>query len=134
MKNKIEILRLILILTAIHSFVVGMLLISLPSNIIELFGYSADSERFFRTQGGVFHIVMALGYWMASRDILNSQVLIKFIILVKLIATAFLLIYYFFVTSLFIIISSGIVDLIIGIIIYIANTSAIISINSKNKD
>ena len=87
-------MKILLQLIALHSLLVGILLIFLPANFFEFFGYAPISENFFRAQGGVFHIVMVFAYFMASLDVKKSSNLIRFIILTKFTATVFLVIYY----------------------------------------
>jgi len=118
MKINKEYLKVVLLLTSLHSLFIGIGMIVLPNNIIEIFGFTELGGRFFRTQGGVFHIVMALGYFIASMDIANNARFIIFIILVKFCATVFLVIYYLFVDSVIVILLSGIVDFIIGLVIF----------------
>lgn len=111
-------LPIILWLVAIHSFLVGISLIITPSNIFEYLGYSFCTERFFPTQGGVFHIVMAIGYAMGAIKSATSDELIIFSIIVKFSATLFLIIYFLFVKQTWVILFSGIIDCIMGIIIW----------------
>jgi len=118
MKINKEYLKVVLLLTSLHSLFIGIGMIVLPNNIIEIFGFTELGGRFFRTQGGVFHIVMALGYFIAGMDIANNPRFITFIILVKFCATVFLVIYYLFVDSVIVILLSGIVDFLIGLVIF----------------
>lgn len=111
-------LAIILWLVAIHSFLVGVSLIITPSNVFEYLGYNLCTERFFPTQGGVFHIVMAIGYAMGAIKSASSDELILFSIIVKFCATLFLIIYFIFVKQTWVILFSGIVDCIMGIIIW----------------
>ncbi len=71
-------LSLFLWLVAIHSFLVGVGLILLPSSLIDFFGYETCAERLFPSQGGVFHIAMAVGYAMAAFNISRFECLIVF--------------------------------------------------------
>ncbi|MBU1938018.1 hypothetical protein KKG05_11515 [bacterium] len=103
-------LVLILFLIAIHSFLVGIGLIIRPGTLMLLFGFNPGYERFFPTQGGVFHIVMAIGYTMAALRINDYRCLIIFSIIVKSIAAVYLFIYYALVDSIWIVLVSGIGD------------------------
>lgn len=110
-------LSLFLWLVAIHSFMVGVGLIILPTSFFEYLGFQPTFDRFFSTQGGVFHIAMAVGYAMAGYDKIKFEQLIVFSVIVKFIATVFLITYYIFITSQWMIIFSGISDFLMGLII-----------------
>jgi hypothetical protein len=113
-----KILSVFLWLVAIHSFLVGIGLIVLPASVFEFLGYQSTFDRFFSTQGGVFHIVMAVGYAMAGYDKKRFECLILFSIIVKFIATVFLIIYFTVISSQLLIILSGISDFMMGNIIF----------------
>lgn len=112
-----KILSIFLWIVSLHSFFVGNGLIVLPASAFEFLGFQSTFDRFFSTQGGVFHIVMAAGYAMAGYNIKRFECLILFSIIVKFIATAFLLIYFIFIRSQLLIIFSGISDIIMGLVI-----------------
>lgn len=116
-------LKFFLWLVAIHSFLVGIGLILLPDSALDFFGYNDCRERFFPSQGGVFHIAMAVGYAMAAYNLKRYECLIIFSIIVKIMATVFLLIYFFFVSSIWLVIVSGMSDFLMGVIIYILYSS-----------
>lgn len=113
-----KLLSVFLWLVAIHSFLVGIGLIVLPSSFFELLGFTKTFDRFFSTQGGVFHIAMSVGYAIAAYDKIKFRQIILFSIIVKFIATAFLITYFLFITSQWLIILSGISDFLMGIIIH----------------
>lgn len=108
---------LVLWLTAIHSFLVGLLLIVLPESAIVYFGFDPNNHNFFRVQAGVFHIVMSVFYAAAATDIRKHILLIKLIITTKFIATVFLISYYAFISQVLVILLSGIGDFLIGAVI-----------------
>jgi len=110
-------LSIFLWLVAIHSFFVGVGLIVLPDSFLDFFGYNECTERFFPSQGGVFHIAMAVGYAMAAYNLKRYECLIIFSIVVKFMATMFLVIYFFFVSSIWLVIFSGATDFLMGLII-----------------
>ncbi|MDZ7764780.1 MAG: hypothetical protein U5K00_10170 [Melioribacteraceae bacterium] len=112
-------LSLFLWLVALHSFLVGVGLIVFPPSLMDFFGYGACTERFFPSQGGVFHIAMAVGYAMTAYNLKRYECLIIFSIVVKFLATAFLFIYFIFVSSIWLVILSGISDFLMGLIILI---------------
>lgn len=110
-------LSIFLWLIALHSFAVGIGLIVMPGSFMEQMGYGSCTERFFRTQGGVFHIAMAVGYALAARNAKKFECLVIFSILVKLLATVFLFSYALFVKSLAVIALSGLFDLFMGLVL-----------------
>lgn len=110
-------LSIFLWLVAIHSFMVGLGLIVLPTSFFEYLGFKPTFDRFFSTQGGVFHIAMSVGYALAGYDKIKFRQLIVFSIIIKFIATVFLITYYLFITSQWMIIFSGISDFLMGVII-----------------
>lgn len=114
-----KLLSIFLWLVAVHSFLVGVGLIILPDSLINFFGFNKCTERFFPSQGGVFHIAMAVGYAMAAFDLRKYDCLIIFSIIVKFLATVFLFIYFFFVSSIWLVIFSGVSDFLMGLIILI---------------
>jgi len=117
-----KILSVFLWLVALHSFLVGIGLIVLPTSVFEFLGYQSTFDRFFSTQGGVFHIVMAVGYAMAGYDKKRFECLILFSIIVKIIATVFLIIYFIIISSQVLIILSGISDFIMSLVIILLYT------------
>ena len=76
-------LRALLALVGIHSIAVGIGLMAHPASVFEFMGYARCSEPFFPTQGGVFHIVMAVGYLMAAADPSGNRCLITFAVVVN---------------------------------------------------
>lgn len=54
--------RWLVILIAVHSFVVGLFLLLLPDWSAVFGGWGEVEHRFFPRQGGVFHLVVAIGY------------------------------------------------------------------------
>ncbi len=114
-----KLLSIFLWLVAAHSFLVGVGLIILPDSLINFFGFNKCTERFFPSQGGVFHIAMAVGYAMAAFDLRKYECLIIFSIIVKFLATVFLFIYFLFVSSIWLVIFSGVSDFLMGLIILI---------------
>lgn len=114
-----KMLSVFLYLVALHSLIVGIGLIILPDFVFEFFGFNKTFDRFFSTQGGVFHIVMAVCYLRSGYDKTRFKELIVFSILVKFIAAFFLIIYYLLISPKWLIIVSGVSDFLMGIIIYL---------------
>jgi len=109
-----EILRnrvfLLLWLMAIHSFLVALGLIFLPTKLLPFFGFLGYSGRFFQMQSGVFHIVMSCAYLMAAYQLKQSTTLVQFAVSAKSIATVFLLTIFIFYESNWVILLSAIGD------------------------
>ena len=118
-QNSSKLISIFLWLVALHSFAVGVGLIVLPLPLLKFFGYGVCAERFFPSQGGVFHIAMAVGYAMAAYNLKRYECLIIFSIVVKFMATVFLFTYFIFVSSIWLVILSGISDFLMGLIILI---------------
>lgn len=117
--NSTKLLSIFLWLVALHSFAVGVGLIVLPLSLLKFFGYGVCAERFFPSQGGVFHIAMAVGYAMAAYNLKRYECLIIFSIVVKFMATVFLFTYFILVSSIWLVLLSGISDFLMGLIILI---------------
>jgi hypothetical protein len=117
--NYSKILKLALVLFSIHSFMIGIGLVVLPEYLMGIFGFIVGTELFFPMQGGVFHIIMAVCYYIASKDIERHKSLVLFSIIVKFSATVFLLSYYLFINSLFMVFISGFVDLFMAIVLMV---------------
>lgn len=105
-------------LVAIHSFSTGLGLIFLPGPLFEKLGYSMISERFFAVQGGVFHIVMCVGYLMAAVGKDRFPGVVYLAVTAKLTATVFLLTYSFAVEWVPVVFLSGIFDFLMGVLIW----------------
>ena len=116
--NSHSLLRVLLWLIAVHSFVAGILLIILGPEQLSLFGFDIQ-EKFFSTQGGVFHIVMSVAYVIGAESIEKSNQIIFFAIIAKFIATVFLLSYFFFKNPIWMVLISGICDFLMGIVLLV---------------
>ena len=120
MKLKVEkAISVFLWLVALHSFIVGVCLIFLPSSVFEFLGFNPSFDRFFSTQGGVFHIIMSVCYAMGASNTKKYLALIVFSFIVKFIAAIFLLVYFIIISSQLLIILSFTSDLAMGVIIYL---------------
>jgi len=109
--------QLALYLISLHSLLVGLALIVLPFGALSWFGFTIDPYRFFSTQGGVFHIVMSLAYYLAGRTPLREKSLLIFIILAKWMAFFFLAVYFLFVEMVPVIAFSAVSDGFMGLIV-----------------
>jgi hypothetical protein len=109
-----RLLSILLWLIALHSFIVGLCLITFSPALLNDFGYQV-SEKFFAVQGGVFHIVLVVAYVMAAVDVGGSEKLIWLAITAKFIATVFLSVYFFLVKPIPVVLVSGIGDFLMGI-------------------
>jgi hypothetical protein len=114
---------MILYVIALHSFAVGLGLVIQIPGIMAWLGFGNCHEHFFPAQGGVFHIVMAIGYTMAARDPFKYKCLITFTIIVKALATVFLISYFFLFEMIWMVFVSGVIDGLMGIAVFWSNTS-----------
>ena len=103
----------------LHSLAVGLGLIFLPPQYIRLFGFVNNTAGFFQAQGGVFHLVMSVGYFLGAKYLEKSPGLIQFIIMAKSIAFIFLIIYFFFLESNLMLLFSAIGDGLMAAVIYL---------------
>ena len=104
------VLKSFLWLIMFHSVGVGVSLIWHPTELLAYFGYAPCSEPFFPVQGGVFHIIMAAGYGVAAWDPWKFKYLVISAIVVKAMATIFLVVYWIFNTTLLVVLMSGLAD------------------------
>ncbi len=75
-------------LVALHSFLIGIMLIFATVRILDFAGWSHVSHPFFPRQSGAFHLIMAVGYFWEFR----SHGTIRLLLLAKGTAVVFLLI------------------------------------------
>jgi len=115
--KNVNLFRLLLQLIAVHSFFVGLGLIVLPFGVLSWLGFTVDPYRFFSTQGGVFHLVMCIAYWMAARNPLNEKSLLIFIISAKWVALVFLSLYFIFMEMVAVVAISAISDGLMGLLV-----------------
>ena len=113
-------LSMILCLVAVHSILMGLALIFQPAILMEWSGFKSGYERFFPAQGGVFHLLMAVAYLLGATDSRKYHFLIVFSVIVKAVATVFLIVYCITVEFKWIILVSGIGDGVMGMSIFIA--------------
>jgi hypothetical protein len=120
-KNKTMVRRLLILtlwLVGIHSFCFGISLIVFPCGVLEYFGFTI-SQKFYATQGGVFHLIICYAYFKSALDPENSKDLITLACITKFSATIFLFCYYLFGLQIIIILISGILDFLMGATILI---------------
>ena len=120
LKHPDKILSTVLYLVALHSFLTGLALVVQPAWSLKLVGFSPICERFFPTQGGVFHILMAVAYVMGAVNAKKYHYVIVFAIIVKSAATLFLLTYCFVVEFKWIILLFGIGDGLMGLMMFLS--------------
>ncbi|MCF7808758.1 MAG: hypothetical protein K9N38_09580 [Candidatus Marinimicrobia bacterium] len=113
--KNVRLFQLLLQLIAVHSLFVGLGLIFLPFGALSWLGFTVDPYRFFSTQGGVFHLVMSIAYWLAAREPLSEKRLLIFIISAKWIALLFLTLYYLFMEPVTIVALSATGDGLMGL-------------------
>jgi len=98
---------------ALHSIGFGLALIIFPCSVIEFFGFTI-SQKFFATQGGVFHLIISYAYIRAALNPEHSKDLIILSCITKFSATLFLFSYYLFGTQIITVLLSGFVDFLMG--------------------
>lgn len=112
-------LQLFLWAIALHSLAVGVGLMAHPASLLAAVGYAPVGEPFFPSQGGVFHLVMAVCYALGARDPEGNEALIRFAIIVKFMAMAFLVVYWLANRHLLVVLGSGLVDGVMGAILLV---------------
>lgn len=114
-------IKVLLWLYAIHSTLVALGLVFIPSKYLNIFGLLNYQGSFFQTQAGVFHLVMAVAYAIAAQKADPCCPLIWFIIIAKSMAFVFLLIYYLFFEQAWIIGVSAVGDGLMAFVLYYIN-------------
>jgi hypothetical protein len=108
--------RWVLILIALHSIGFGICLILFPCSVLQYFGFEI-SQKFFATQGGVFHLIISYAYLRAAFKPEHSEEMVSLACLAKFAATLFLISYYFFGTPILMVLISGFLDFLMGLAI-----------------
>ncbi len=111
-------LKIFLWLVALHSFLVGIALITSPSQLFIYFGFAEVTEKFFPVQAGVFHIILSIAYAMAAIDVYHQGRMVMLTISAKLIATIFLVSYYFLIMEIWMVMVSAIGDAFMGLTVW----------------
>lgn len=109
-------MMILLWLIAIHSFIIGVMMISGTLDVFKFFGFPYHGG-FFTIQAGVFHLVLAMGYLMTAYNLNKQSLLIWFCISAKLMAAVFLLLYFAVFEPIWMILISGAVDLLMGLLL-----------------
>jgi len=109
-------LQWVLFLIAVHSICFGLVLIIMPIEIIEFFGFRLY-EKFFAIQGGVFHLIISVAYLMAAKKPEQSVNLIILSCFAKFSAAVFLFLYFFIESQIIMVLLSAIGDLLMGLAI-----------------
>jgi hypothetical protein len=112
-------LQVVLGLVALHSAGVGIGLIGSTASLLDRAGFRPVGETFFVAQGGVFHLVMAVAYVIAAWDPVRQPGFVVFSIVVKVVATIFLTLYWAFVSPVPTILASALVDGAMGLGIWV---------------
>jgi hypothetical protein len=115
--RRLSFFRIILVLISVHSICVGAGLIFLPLSMYDFFGFEGYQGAFFKIQGGVFHLIMGLVYLQASRDPVRNVSLIWLTVGAKFTASVFLLSYYTFAERIWMVLASGVGDLLMGLVV-----------------
>jgi len=111
-------LQLLMAAIALHSLGVGIGLVLHPAAILAAAGYEPVTEPFFPTQAGVFHFVVVVGYVLAAWNPDRNAVLIRYAVIIKAMATVFLVLYWILRPGLWAVLASGVVDGLMGVAIW----------------
>ena len=125
-----KLLSTVLWLVAIHSLIMGIILITQPAVLMKFAGFDPDCGGFFPAQGGVFHLLLFVVYSMGAVRIEKYYYFIVFSIFIKATATFFLTVYCFAVEFKWIILLFGIADGAMGLMIFTALRA---HLHTKNK-
>ena len=112
-----KIIKVFMFMVALHSFIVGIVLLFIPANYLVKFGFNELNNNFFQLQGAVFHFVMAVSYMMVVLNPLRFKYLMLFSFYAKTIATIFLFVYFFFFDRIWVVFLSGFSDFSMAFII-----------------
>ena len=112
--NLQKLFRLLFILLAVHSLCVGAGLVLIPLPAYTLFGFQEYQGAFFKFQGGIFHLIMGSVYLFTALDPVKFRSFIYLTIAAKTVATLFLLGYYFLAERIWMILVSGLGDMLMG--------------------
>lgn len=123
--DKVE--RLLIILIALHSLAFGLVLLWAPSWAFQFGGWEDVEPLFFPRQGGVFHIVVAIGYLIEHFRYRGVLLLLT----AKAVATVFLFGITVLGDSVWVIPFSGAVDALMGIVVYLVHRQVSISGSEK---
>jgi hypothetical protein len=113
--------RWIIILIALHSFGIGIGLIWSPAWAFQMAGWGHVEPIFFPHQAGVFHLVVATGYlveYFKYRGVL-------LLLIAKGIATVFLLGSVALGETSWVVLVSGILDALMGIVVYLIHRQVV---------
>ena len=103
-------LVVVLRLLALHSAAVGIGLLAAPSSWLLAMGLDPGDHRFFAMQGGVFHLILASAYAMASARTDDARPLVLLTIVAKSAAAVFLVSFYALIHRNGVVLASGVVD------------------------
>ncbi len=114
--NVRKVFQSVRVLIALHSIGFGLSLIIFPCSVLQFFGFEI-TQKFFATQGGVFHLIISYAYLRAAQKPEQSRDLITLACITKFAATLFLISYFFFGTAIPMVFISGILDFLMGVAI-----------------
>jgi len=103
-------IQAVLFLLFIHSALTGFGLLVFPEAWLNFLGLHIVPQRFFVSQGGVFHLLMAGAYLAGMIHPLRNVVLIQFAIIVKFCAALFLILYFLFVQGILFVLLNALID------------------------
>jgi hypothetical protein len=106
--------RLLIAFVALHSAVVGLLLILAPGLAAQLGGWERVDPAFFGRQAGAFHIVLAAGYLMEFARYRG----VRLIVIAKSFAFVFLLAYTVLDPLPWAVLVTGVIDGLMALVVW----------------
>lgn len=109
-------LKIFLWIIAIHSFLIGIVLVSGTTELFQKIGFPYYGG-FFAVLGGVFYTIMAVAYIMTAYNLRTQNLLIWFCIATKLMLAASFIMYYVVYEQIGLILGFGVIDLMFGLLL-----------------
>ncbi len=109
------------LLVSLHSLLLGSALLFCPKWFLAATGWPYLERAFFPSQAGVFLILLSFAYFLG----LKYRAMVRFIILSKIVALAFLLFHFLFLNAPRVVLPTAILDGSMGLVLwvlYLANT------------
>ncbi|MBN1356202.1 hypothetical protein JXA40_08040 [bacterium] len=121
--------KLLVLLIILHSLGVGIMLFLFPGWSVRFGGWSEVTLLFFVRQSGIFHLVLAFGYWNEYTRYGGVTLLIS----AKTIAFVFLMSVSLFVVMPWAVWMSGIADGLMGLMVLLVHRHAVSADETSSK-